>query len=231
MRLQMLSSIPTQCVGNIKYAGMPLPVDEKVLQELTSAVRERKVFLISSTHDDEETQLASELPRLQAAVKDVLVIVVPRHPNRGEPITEMFKEKGFKVSQRAQGGIIEKEMEVYVADTIGEMGLWYKLSSVSFIGGSLIPHGGQNFIEPARDHNAVIVGSFMHNFTEMTARAKKAQALVQVKGAKEVIDAVIALMTDNARLKTAQDKAYAWTVQEAAVLDKLADVIKEELER
>ena len=231
MRMQMLSSIPVTCLGNIKYAGMPLPVDENALQELKSAVNGRQVFLISSTHHDEEAQLAVELPRLQAVVKDILVIVVPRHPNRGGEITEMFIEKGFKTEQRSAGGVIGKDTEVYVADTIGEMGLWYKLAEVSFIGGSLIPHGGQNFIEPARDKNAVILGPYMHNFTDMTARAKEANALVQVESAKEVIDNVIAFMTDLEKLKQSQDAAYAWTVQEASVLDKLALAIKEELAR
>jgi len=230
-RLQVLSSIPAQCVGNIKYAGMPLPIDEEMLKELKSAVGKRQVFLISSTHHDEEAQLAVELPRLQAAVKDILVIVVPRHPNRGAEIAEMFQEKGFKTEQRAKGGLIGADTEIYVADTIGEMGLWYKLASVSFIGGSLIPHGGQNFIEPAKDKNAVIVGPFMHNFTDMTARAKEAYALVQVNNAKEVVDEAISLLSNSEKLKKSQEAAYAWIVQEATVLDKLADVIKEELAR
>lgn len=229
MRLQMLSSIPAECLGNIKYAGKPLPCDEKVLAGLKKAVGERKVFLISSTHDDEEAQLAEHLSKLQKAIPDVLTIVVPRHPHRGQAVFEVMKAKGFKTALRSQGGQIEDDTAVYVADTIGEMGLWYKLADVSFIGGSLIAHGGQNFIEPARDHNAVIVGPHMHNFTEMMERATAAEAVWQVQTASEVIDKAISLFTDKALLEKKQQAAYAWTVAEAEVLDKISNALKQEL--
>lgn len=228
-RLQILSSVPAVCVGNIKYAGKPLPVDEKVLAELQKAVGGRKVFLISSTHNDEEAQLAEYIAQLQIAQKDVLVIVVPRHPQRGKDIFEVMTAHGFKTMLRSLGEQIEQDTAVYVADTIGEMGLWYKLADISFIGGSLIPHGGQNFIEPARDKNAVIVGPYMHNFTEMMARATAANAIIQVKTAAEVIDTAIDLFQNDEKLMQQQQAAYDWTVAESEVLEKISEVIQQEL--
>ena len=229
-RLQYLSHIPAQCVGNIKYAGMPLPIDEKVLSELKLAVQNRPVFLISSTHDDEETQLATYLPKLVKAIPNILIIIVPRHPHRGNDITSMLAPN-FKVEQRSHNGKINADTAIYVADTIGEMGLWYKLASVSFVGGSLIAHGGQNFIEPARDSNAVILGPHMHNFAEMLTHAQEAQAIIQVKTAEEVINQAIQLFSNTSLLEQKQTAALNWAIAESQVLDKICEVLKQELER
>lgn len=229
-RLKALGAPKVACVGNIKYAGMPLPVDEKELANFKQVVAGRPVFLISSTHHNEEEQLADELKRLQEAVKDVLVIVVPRHPQRGAEVVAMLKAKGFNVAQRSVGEKLDKGTEIYVADTIGEMGLWYKLAELTFIGGSLIAHGGQNFIEPARDENAVIVGPYMHNFQEMLARAKENHAVIQVNSAPEVISWVIKLFNDDKKRAKAKKNAYQWTVKEGQVLEGISRALYEELE-
>ncbi len=228
-RLLLLGARKADCVGNLKYAGIPLPVDKDKLSELSKAVGKRKVFLISSTHHNEEEQLAVHLPRLKEAVGDVLIIVAPRHPNRGPEIAEMFRNKHFNTALRSAGETLSPETGVYIADTIGEMGLWYALSPVSFIGGSLIPHGGQNFIEPARDSNAVIVGPHMHNFTEMLAHAKVADAVWQVSSAADAIEEVIRLFREPEYLAERQQKAGAWAEAEAAVLDGIVNALKQEL--
>ena len=213
-RLIRLGAKNVDCVGNLKYAGMPLPVDPEKFKVLTEQIDKRRIFLISSTHNNEEEQLAAYLPILKENADDVLVIIAPRHPNRGSDITEMLRQKGFNV---------------YVADTIGEMGLWYRLASVSFVGGSLIPHGGQNFMEPARDKNAVIVGPNMQNFVEMMDRAKANEAVLQKNSAEEVVQQVIALFNDTSLLAEHQQKAYDWTVKEATVLDGIAQALQKVL--
>ena len=169
--------------------------------------------------------------RLQQVVPDVLVIIAPRHPNRGKEIAEMLERKGFATALRSAGQALTAETAVYVADTIGEMGLWYAVAAVSFVGGSLIKHGGQNFMEPARDKNAVIVGQFMNNFTEMLARAKAAGAVWQVMSAADVIEEVIGLFKEPEMLQERQDNAYNWTVREAAVLDGICAALKRELKQ
>lgn len=228
-RLLLLGAKKADCFGNLKYAGMPLPVDNMRLTLLKQAIGERPVFLISSTHHNEEEQFAQHLSRLHEAVSGVLTIIVPRHPQRGKEVAEMLRRKGMKTALRSAEDAIEQDTAVYVADTIGEMGLWYALAPVCFVGGSLINHGGQNFMEPARDHTAVIIGPYMHNFTEMTARAKQVGAVWQVASAADVIEEVIRLFHEPEDLASRQENAYAWTVKEAQVLDGISQALKQEI--
>lgn len=228
-RLKILGAKRVDCFGNLKYAGMPLPVDEAKFSALERQIGGRRVFLISSTHANEEEQLAVHLPFLRQVVSDVLVIVVPRHPNRGREVADVFERKGFKTALRSKGEDIEVDTEVYVADTIGEMGLWYKLSPITFVGGSLVNHGGQNFMEPARDKNAVIVGPNMQNFTEMLARAQAAHAVWQVHSADDVIEEAVSLFQEPEKLMERQKNAYEWTVSEAKVLDGISQALKEKI--
>ncbi len=228
-RLLALGAKNAECYGNIKYAGQPLPCDENKLKELKESIKDRKIFLISSTHHNEEEQLAEFLPQLQKNIPDILTIVVPRHPNRGPEISAMFQKKGYKTAERSKNESISPSTDIYIADTIGEMGLWYKLSEVCFIGGSLIPHGGQNFIEPARDKCAVIVGPYMHNFKDMTDRAQKAEAIFKVENAQEVINQAITLLASPQKMAESREKAYIWTVKESEVLDDICAALKKEL--
>ena len=230
-RLLLLGAKKADCFGNLKYAGMPLPVDSVRLTLLQQAIGQRPVFLISSTHYNEEEQLAQHLQRLNDAVSDVLTIVVPRHPQRGKEIAEMFRRKGFKTALRSAEDAIDGDVAVYVADTIGEMGLWYALAPVCFVGGSLISHGGQNFMEPARDHTAVIIGPNMQNFKEMTARAKQEGAVWQVASAADVIEEVIRLLHESEELSERQERAYEWTAKEARVLDGISQALQQEIKQ
>lgn len=228
-RLLFLGAKKAACFGNLKYAGVPLPVDEVKLKELKEVIGYRPVFFISSTHSNEEDQLSIHLKMLQQAVPDVLILLVPRHPHRGAEIRDMLERRGFKVELRSKGGEIHADTDIYIADTIGEMGLWYQLAQVSFVGGSLISHGGQNFMEPARAKNAVLVGPYMHNFTEMLARAQAAHAVWQVQNAADVVEEIINLLRDESLLKERQEAAYQWTVKESSVLDGISQALKQEL--
>lgn len=230
-RLIFLGAPKADCFGNIKFAGMPLPVDADKLAALKQAIGERPVFLASSTHHDEEERLALYLPWLKENVPGVLTVVVPRHPHRGQEIAAMYRSRHFAAALRSAEELITPETDIYVADTIGEMGLWYALAKVSFIGGSLVAHGGQNFMEAARGKNAVIVGPNMQNFAEMMTRARFFDAVYQVSSAEDVIEETITLLRDPALLAERQQKAYAWTVKEAAVLDGIAAALAKELRR
>lgn len=230
-RLRILGAQNVDCVGNIKYAGIPLPLDENKLNTLKSAINNRPIFLISSTHHNEEEQLAEHFQKLQQAIPDILIIIVPRHPNRGQDIAKMLTNKGYQISLRSKDEPITAKTEIYIADTIGEMGLWYNMSGICFIGGSFIPHGGQNFIEPARDRNAILTGPHMHNFAEMIQRAKDADAIWQYDSPKDMIEDVIMLLKDNKQLQLRQEKAYNWTVKEAEVLTGIANALQRELNK
>lgn len=226
-RLRVLGAKNTMCLGNLKYAGLPLPVDENKKQEIAEQITGRTVWLVSSTHDDEEFKIARFLKDLQKKVPNLLTFMAPRHPQRGSEIKQRLqKELGLNVALRSANEKITEKTDVYVADTIGELGIWYDLIPLVFIGGSLIPHGGQNFIEPSRSRDAVIVGPHMYNFADAMNRAKKADAVIQVNDVLELMETVENLLTHPDLLEAKRSLAYNWANGEAKVLEGIVEKIK-----
>lgn len=227
-RLKVLGAKNTASLGNLKYAGLPLPVDKQKEDEMKEQFAGRPVWLVSSTHDDEEAKIGRFLKDLEKKIPQLLTVIAPRHPHRGVDIKQKLENDfGLKVSLRSSGEKITPETNVYVADTIGELGIWYELIDVVFIGGSLIAHGGQNFMEPSRYRDAVIVGPHMFNFTDAMNRAKRADAVIQVNDVLELIDMVEKLLTTPDLLEAKRSLAYNWATSEAKVLDGIVDKVKE----
>ncbi len=225
-RLRVLGAKDAICLGNLKYAGLPLPIDEKSKKDLTKQFGKRPLWLASSTHDDEEVRIAKVHKRLKEKFPDLLTIIAPRHPNRGEDIVKEINKIGLNAALRSKQEKVTPETDIYVANTIGEMGLWYDLSKIVFIGGSLIPHGGQNFIEPSRVRDAVIVGPHMHNFTDAMNRAKRADAVMQVSDTEELYELVAQLLDNDSLLEAKASLAYNWAASESKVLDGIMDKVK-----
>lgn len=226
-RLRALGAKDAMCLGNLKYAGLPIPVDEEKKKEIQDEIGERPVWLASSTHSDEEVKIGRHLKDLVAKHSGLLTIIAPRHPNRGVEIQNALREKyQLNVALRSANEDISPETEVYIADTIGEMGIWYELCPIVFIGGSLIPHGGQNFMEPSRCRDAVIVGPHMHNFTDAMNRAKRADGIIQVDETVDLIDMVDQLLSNKELLEAKRSLAYNWATSEAKVLDGIAEKIQ-----
>ena len=225
-RLRVLGAKDAICLGNLKYAGLPLPIDSQSKQLLTKQIGKRPLWLISSTHDDEEIRLAKVHKKLKQKYPDLLLLIAPRHPNRGTDIAAELKKLDLTSALRSQNDKITPTIDVYIADTIGEMGLWYDLAKIVFIGGSLIPHGGQNFIEPSRVRDAVIVGPHMHNFSDAMSRARKADAIMQIDNLDELEKIVDDLLSNNNLLEAKCSLAYNWAQSETKVLDGIMDKLK-----
>ncbi len=225
-RLRVLGAKESVCLGNLKYAGLPLPIDEKAKKDLLKQIDSRKLWLASSTHDDEEIRIAKVHKRLKEKFPDLLTIIVPRHPNRGAEVAEEINKLDLTTALRSKGEKLTTKTDIYIGDTIGEMGLWYSIAKIVFIGGSLIPHGGQNFIEPSRVRDAVLVGPHMHNFTDAMNRAKKADAVMQVTDTLELQEMLEQLLDNENLLEAKCSLAYNWAASETKVLDGIMDKIK-----
>ena len=226
-RLRVLGAKEAVCLGNVKYAGLPLPVDEEKKAEIEKQINGRTVWLASSTHDDEEFKISKFHNELKKDFPDLLLIIAPRHPHRGVEIQERLeKELGLKTALRSKNEPLKPDTDVYIADTIGELGIWYGICPLVFIGGSLIPHGGQNFMEPSRCRDAVIVGPHMHNFTDAINRAKKADAVIQVNDVLDLTDNVRQLLGNKELLEAKRSLAYNWAMSEAKVLDGIMDKVR-----
>lgn len=180
-RLAALGAPEPRCLGNLKAAAPPLPADPEALAALRAAVAGRPVLLAASTHPGEEAILAAAHARAAAALPGLLSVVVPRHAERGPAIAAEIARLGLPVLRRAEGGALPGPgTAVYLADTMGELGLFYRLAGVALVGGSLVPHGGQNPLEPARLGCPVLLGPHTWNFEEPVARLLQAGAARRV---------------------------------------------------
>lgn len=225
-RLRILGAKDSSCLGNLKYAGINPPVNKEKLDEIKTQIGNRPLWVVSSTHNDEELKIGKFLKRAGEKIPGLFTIIAPRHPGRGEEIQKQLNELDLKTALRSNNEKIDENTDVYIANTIGEVGIWYEMSPIVFIGGSLIPHGGQNFIEPSRFRDAVIVGPHMHNFTDAVNRAKKADAIIQVNDIVELEETLLQLLQNKELLEAKCSLAYNWSTSEAKILDGIVEKIK-----
>ena len=168
--------------GNLKLDVPAPPVDEAKLRQLKLAIGIRPAIAAASTHEGEEAAVIAAHRRLAAKHPALITIIAPRHPARGAAIADMAKGLGLAVGLRSRGEEPKQSTDVYIADTLGELGLVYRLTGIVFMGGSLIRHGGQNPIEAIRFGAAVVHGPHIWNFAEIYG------ALDAAGGAKLVAD-------------------------------------------
>lgn len=170
-------------VGNLKIDAPPPPVDDDALRGLREALAGRPLLLAASTHEGEDRIVADAHRVLAQSLPGICTIIGPRHPERGTAIAELSKALGLSTAQRSLGALPESHTEVYVADTIGELGTLYALAKVALVGGSLVERGGHNPIEAVRHGAAVMTGPHWMNFRD------EYQALLRHGGALEVASA------------------------------------------
>lgn len=218
-RLRTLGALKTRFVGDLKYAAAPLDADPTDLQRLTSALGDRPVWLAASTHPGEEEIVASVHRAIGRRLPGLVTILAPRHPERGGAIAEALRRSGLVVARRAAGETIGPETTVYVADTIGELGLFYRAVPVAFVGGSLVRHGGHNLLEPARLGCAILHGPHTQNFAETVAAMAKAGAALPVADDAALTHAVERLLTDPAERQRLADAAAGFAAEGGRVLD------------
>jgi 3-deoxy-D-manno-octulosonic-acid transferase len=168
--------------GNLKL-DVPAPgADDAKLNALSDAMAGRPVIAAASTHAGEEAIVIDAHRRLRGNFPGLLTVIAPRHPDRGAGVVEIARNAGLTVAQRSTGELPKAATDIYVADTMGELGLIYRLAPVVFVGGSLVTHGGQNPIEAAKLGAAILHGPHVWNFAEIYT------ALDQAHGAELVLD-------------------------------------------
>ncbi len=158
-----------ESVGDLKSAAEELPADPAALAELRRAIGARPVWLAASTHAGEEDAAVAAHRLAAAAHPGLLTILAPRHPVRGETIAAALRREGLGVARRSLGEPIGPQTDIYLVDTLGELGLFYRLAGIAFVGGSLVDRGGHNPFEAARLDCAVLHGPFMGNCVAMAA--------------------------------------------------------------
>lgn len=195
-RLRTLGAQTVTTPGNLKFAAGPLPHDEQALQRFLDMAKGRTIWVMSSTHEGEEEIAAYVHKRVAQDSDGLLTIIVPRHPPRGANITSKLRALGYDVARRSADEPVTAKTDIYVADTLGELGLFYRAAQVALIGGSLIPHGGQNVLEPARLGAAVLHGPHMENFRAIVDEMSAKGAAYEVADAEELVKALSKLLTN-----------------------------------
>lgn len=193
-RFRELGARDVRDTGNIKVDAPPLPVDHVHLEQLRAAIGNRPVLLAASTHDGEERLVLEAVRSLIKTHPDLLTIIAPRHPERGGTLAGEIAAAGLSVARRSEGSLPQPSTRVYLADTIGELGLFYSVAPIAFVGGSLIDRGGQNPIEAIRFGAVVLTGPSTRNFPDAYGELLRREGAVLVRDAADFAKTVASLI-------------------------------------
>jgi 3-deoxy-D-manno-octulosonic-acid transferase len=195
-RLARLGAPRVGVAGNLKFDVPPPPADPLRLSALAGLIGDRPVWVAASTHGGEEEQIIEVHWALLKRFPNLLTIIAPRHPARGEEIARIASDAGLHVALRSRGLEPDGATDVYIADTIGELGLFYRVAPVVFMGGSLVEHGGQNPIEPAKLGAAILHGPHVHNFVDVFAALDRSGGAIAVSDGEHLARTLEHLLVD-----------------------------------
>ena len=232
-RFRRLGARPVASVGDLKAAAAPLAADPAAFEALSRQIGDRPVWLAASTHPGEEEIIAAAHVRIARDHPGLLTIVAPRHPVRGPAIAEMARARGLRAARRgptgqarglkAHGAAIAGDTDIYLADTFGELGLFFRLAGIAFIGGSLVRKGGHNPFEAARLDCAILHGPDMTNCAAMAASLDDAGASLTVGDAESLAAAVARLLADPAERARRAAAAGRIAAASGGVLDAVME--------
>ncbi len=206
--------------GNIKIDAPPPPANQSDLAQLKAAASGRPLLLAASTHPGEEIIVARAHEILSQTQPGLLTIIAPRHPDRATALATELEATGLRVTRRSVAGLPSRETQIYLADTIGELGTFFALCPVAFIGGSLIEHGGQNPIEAIRHGALVLTGPSTHNFREAYDALVSYGGVKEVKSAEDMAAAAALLLADKVAAQKMQAGAEAGLATLSGALQK-----------
>ncbi|MFD2678787.1 3-deoxy-D-manno-octulosonic acid transferase [Camelimonas lactis] len=198
-RLARLGAPRVTIAGNLKFDAPAPPADTQTLALMQGQVSGRPVWLAASTHGVEDEIACYVHMQLKERWPDLLTFIAPRHPHRAEDVARMAEEEGLEAMLRSEGYAPGSATEIYIVDVMGELGLYFRLAQVAFIGGSLLNHGGHNPIEPAKLRTPILHGPHVHNFNDVYAAFDGAGGAMPVTDADELAEAIATLLQDAAR--------------------------------
>jgi len=224
-RLAALGASNVKCLGNIKYDSPPLPADATKINEMSAMIGSRPVWVAASTHKGEEAAIGWVHKQLKATHSSLLTIIIPRHATRGDELVSELKADGLEISQRSKDEKVFDETDIYLADTMGELGIFYRLTEIVFIGGSLVPHGGQNPLEPARLECAIITGLNTFNFIAIQREFEEKKSIITVSNQEELAEKVATLLENKEQTQELITNALELVREKSDILDKTIEDI------
>jgi len=222
-RFLALGAPDVRVIGSLKADAPPLPADAGKLAALREAIGARPVFLAAQTHPGEEETVLPAHDALRRSFGDLLTIIVPRHPERGRDIAMLCGTRSHRL--RSAGELPTPDAAIYVADTMGELGLFYRLVPFCFVGGSLVRHGGQNPLEPAKLDCAVLAGPHTFNFASAYEAVLNAQGVGRVNSTTEISALAAKFLSDPAATRRLGEAAAGGARDLGGAVAKTVDVV------
>jgi 3-deoxy-D-manno-octulosonic-acid transferase len=219
-RFRELGARNVQVVGSLKADAPPLPCDEEALAELRRQIGNRPVLLAAQTHPGEDETVLPAHDLLRGRFPDLLTILVPRHTARAADIEMLCGSRATK--RRSTGDRISAQTAVYIADTMGELGLFYRLTRFCFLGGTLVPLGGHNVLEPAVLHCAVLAGPNTASATGAYAAVLEAQQFGLVTSSADIAREAGRLLENPAMAMAAGDAAARGAATQSGAVTRTA---------
>jgi 3-deoxy-D-manno-octulosonic-acid transferase len=213
-------------IGNIKF-DLELPEDLPArARELRARFGARPAWIAASTHEGEETQILQAFARARAARPDLLLVLAPRHPQRFEAVAQLCRSAGWSAARRSEDAA-PANADVFLLDAMGELKTHFFAGDIAFVGGSLVPTGGHNVLEPASAGLPVLFGPHMFNFEEAGRKLLEAGGAQQIADAGELAERVEALLADDDLRKTMGERGRAFVAAGRGALERLADSLAE----
>ncbi|MGH6923404.1 MAG: 3-deoxy-D-manno-octulosonic acid transferase [Propylenella sp.] len=225
-RLRELGANRVHVCGNLKFDVPPPPADAAAVERMHNEIGGRPMFLAASTHSGEETAVIAAHAELARTGVPLVTVIAPRHPQRGDAIAEEIRAAGLRFARRSLGQPIGRETDIYLADTIGEMGLWYRLADAAFLGGSLLPHDGHNPIEPAKLLIPVLHGPHVETFRDIYNALDAAHAVKQVSDGATLAEALRHLLQDAGERERLSRQARACVERFTGALDRTIEALQ-----
>jgi 3-deoxy-D-manno-octulosonic-acid transferase len=230
-RLKQLGLENIVTPGNLKLDAPPLKVEPHHLAEVQQSLAGRAIWLAASTHPGEEEQILDAHRMIGETVDNLITLIVPRHPERGDAIADMLRRANAECAQRSKGQMPQAQDEIYLMDTLGEMGLAYRLAEIAFIGGTLVPHGGQNPFEAAQLDCAILHGPHIDNFEILFADLGGKGAAAEITDAATLATQVNALFNNRAAINQMSAGAKEYSTAMGGTRQRMADLLAPILEQ
>ncbi len=225
-RYEALGARKVVCTGNVKYSAKSLDCDKGDLEAMRVATSGRPLWVYASTHKGEEEIACQVHGILKKSFDDLLTIIIPRHPERGDDIEAVIQNYNLTYSRRSKGQITpQQEDDIYLADTMGELGLFYRLAPVACIGRSLSDDGGggHNPVEAAQLHCGVLHGPRVQYQLDFFADMDDAGAAIQVNGSQQLAQQLQRLLNDSDALQDFRDRAYKFTQNKGGIAEAIME--------
>lgn len=214
-------------IGNLKYeTSLPSSLVEQAIAMRAIWGSHRPIWVAASTHEGEEMMILNAARQVRAACPDLLLIIVPRHPERFDKVAALSQKSGFKTLRRSEHRPCPSDVQVMVVDTMGELPLFYAACDIAFVGGSLVPVGGHNILEPAALSRPIITGPHYFNFNDITKQFLKAKAAIQINSTEALAEAVIQLLQNSQQRTNMGEAALKIMATSQGASKRLVNLIK-----